>query len=63
MLEYVTLPPRARSHDGTPGQDDQMAVNPMADYYRRVPQWELSELTVLEEKLASAGYPFNDRRT
>jgi hypothetical protein len=54
--------PPAWGHTKTHGQDDQMAINPMADYYRGVPPWELSELTVLEEKSASAGNPLNDRR-
>ena len=51
----MTLPPRARAHAGTHRRNDQMAVDPMADYYHTMPPWELSKLPVLEENFASAG--------
>ena len=38
-----------------PCQNDQMAVNPMAQHLRGSSQWELSKLPVLKEKFASAG--------
>jgi hypothetical protein len=62
MLECMTLPPPARGHAKTRGQSDLMAANPTADHHRSSSQWELSELPVLEEKFASEGCPFNDRR-
>ena len=55
ILERMTLAPPARGHTGTSGQDDQIAVNPMADYCRRAPRWELSELTVHPENTVSGG--------